>query len=64
MAEDIWEYYARDVSRAVEYMTAERDKWRDMAMERAEQIRVLEVEVARWKRLFELREAHRADRIG
>lgn len=64
MAEDIWEYYARDVSRAVEYMTAERDKWRDMAMEWAEQIRVLEVEVARWKRLFELREAHRADRIG
>ncbi len=64
MAEDIWEYYAKDVSRAVEYMTAERDKWRDMAMERAEQIRVLEVEVARWKRLFELREAHRADRIG
>ncbi len=64
MADDIWEYYARDVSRAVEYMTAERDKWRDMAMERAEQIRVLEVEVARWKRLFELREAHRADRIG
>lgn len=64
MADDIWEYYAKDVSRAVEYMTAERDKWRDMAMERAEQIRVLEVEVARWKRLFELREAHRADRIG
>ena len=64
MADDIWEYYAKDVSRAVEYMTAERDKWRDMAMERAEQIRVLEIEVARWKRLFELREAHRADRIG
>lgn len=64
MADDIWEYYARDVSRAVEYMTAERDKWRDLAMERAEQIRVLEVEVARWKRLFELREAHRADRTG
>lgn len=64
MADDIWEYYARDVSRAVEYMTAERDKWRDMAMERAEQIRVFEVEVARWKRLFELREAHRADRTG
>lgn len=64
MADDIWEYYARDVSKAVEYMTAERDKWKDLARERAEQIAELQVEVARWKRLFELREAHRADRIG
>ena len=64
MADDIWEYYAKDVSRAVEYMTAERDKWREMANERAAQIAELEVEVARWKRLFKMREAHRADRTG
>ena len=45
MADDIWEYYARDVSRAVEYMTAERDKWRKIATDQAERIAKLEKEV-------------------
>ena len=40
MADEIWEYYARDAQRAIETLaerlrqvTVERDKWRDIAYE-------------------------------
>lgn len=45
MADEIWEYYARDVSRAVEYMTTERDRWRNIATEQAERIAKLEAQL-------------------